>query len=147
MHRADPFMLDDEIADDVEAPAPLRPPLTPASPPARAPEPEQAKQPAPEPVRARAPDPEPVPVKAPEVKSAPEPKAEPKPEPQRQAPKPAPAPVSRTPGKRGRPKSANPKRQITLRLDAEVVDHFRAKGRGWQTRINSALRGAAGIDD
>lgn len=32
------------------------------------------------------------------------------------------------------------KRQITLRLDADVVDFFEASGRGYQTRINAALR-------
>lgn len=42
----------------------------------------------------------------------------------------------------GRPLSLNPKRQVTLRLDAEVLDHFKADGRGWQTRINAALRRA-----
>lgn len=28
----------------------------------------------------------------------------------------------------------------TLRLSPEVVDHFRATGRGWQSRIDDALR-------
>ncbi|MBF0355317.1 MAG: BrnA antitoxin family protein [Alphaproteobacteria bacterium] len=32
-----------------------------------------------------------------------------------------------------------------MRLDAEVVAHFRAEGPGWQTRINQALRKAAGM--
>lgn len=32
------------------------------------------------------------------------------------------------------------KRQVTLRLDPEVLDHFRAEGRGWQSRINAVLR-------
>lgn len=32
------------------------------------------------------------------------------------------------------------KRQVTLRLDAEVLDRFKAGGRGWQTRINAVLR-------
>lgn len=43
---------------------------------------------------------------------------------------------------RGRPRKDNPKAQVTLRLDAEVVDHFKAGGAGWQTRINAALRRA-----
>jgi len=47
--------------------------------------------------------------------------------------------------KRGRPKSENPKQQVTLRLDPEVVNRFRAGGPGWQSRINEALRKAAGI--
>ena len=32
------------------------------------------------------------------------------------------------------------KRQLTLRLDAEVLDWFRAQGKGYQTRINAVLR-------
>jgi uncharacterized protein (DUF4415 family) len=32
------------------------------------------------------------------------------------------------------------KRQITLRLDADVVDFFEAGGKGYHTRINEALR-------
>jgi len=47
--------------------------------------------------------------------------------------------------KRGRPKSENPKQQVTLRLDPEVLARFRADGPGWQGRINEALRKAAGI--
>lgn len=34
------------------------------------------------------------------------------------------------------------KRQVTLRLDPDVLAKFRATGRGWQTRINDALRAA-----
>ena len=41
--------------------------------------------------------------------------------------------------RRGRPKLAKPKRQVTLRLDAEVVEGLRATGPGWQTRANAAL--------
>jgi uncharacterized protein (DUF4415 family) len=43
----------------------------------------------------------------------------------------------------GRPKSDNPKEPVNLRLDADVLAHFRATGRGWQSRINAALRKAA----
>ena len=32
------------------------------------------------------------------------------------------------------------KRQITLRLDADVVDFFERGGKGYQTRMNQALR-------
>ena len=42
--------------------------------------------------------------------------------------------------RRGRPKSEAPKRLVTLRLDPDVLDRFRASGPGWQTRINAALR-------
>lgn len=45
----------------------------------------------------------------------------------------------------GRPKLERPKRAINLRLDADIVDAFRAEGAGWQTRMNDALRKAAGL--
>ena len=44
--------------------------------------------------------------------------------------------------RRGRPPSNNPKQALKLRLDADVVEHFRATGPGWQTRMNDALRRA-----
>ena len=44
---------------------------------------------------------------------------------------------------RGRPPSANPKHALKLRIDADVVEYFRATGPGWQTRINDTLRRAA----
>ena len=40
---------------------------------------------------------------------------------------------------RGRPKIDNPKAQVTLRLDAEVLERFRLGGPGWQSRINDVL--------
>lgn len=40
----------------------------------------------------------------------------------------------------GRPPVAAPKRNITLRLSQPVVDQFRATGKGWQTRIDEALK-------
>jgi len=42
--------------------------------------------------------------------------------------------------RRGRPKSAAPKEAVSLRLDPDLLQHFRATGRGWQSRINAALR-------
>lgn len=42
--------------------------------------------------------------------------------------------------RRGRPKSAAPKKAIKLRLSPEVLAYFRSTGRGWQTRIDEALR-------
>ena len=42
----------------------------------------------------------------------------------------------------GRPRSASPKQSVTLRLDQEVLTAFRQTGRGWQSRINAALREA-----
>jgi uncharacterized protein (DUF4415 family) len=44
---------------------------------------------------------------------------------------------------RGRPPKENPKAQVTLRLDTEVLEHFKAGGPGWQTRINAVLKRAA----
>lgn len=40
----------------------------------------------------------------------------------------------------GVPLSAENKRQITLRLDADVLDYFRHAGSRYQTRINQVLR-------
>ncbi len=46
----------------------------------------------------------------------------------------------------GRPPISDaPKKQVTLRLDADLIAHFRATGKGWQSRINAALRKAAGV--
>ena len=45
--------------------------------------------------------------------------------------------------RRGRPPSDNPKQALKLRIDADVIEHFRATGPGWQTRINDTLRRAA----
>lgn len=36
------------------------------------------------------------------------------------------------------------KEQVTLRIDQDVLEHFRQGGPGWQDRINAALRKAAG---
>ncbi len=44
---------------------------------------------------------------------------------------------------RGRPPlGAQPKSAVTLRLDADVLDSYRATGAGWQTRLNADLRKA-----
>ncbi len=40
----------------------------------------------------------------------------------------------------GRPQGSGTKEQVTLRIDAEILEQFRATGNGWQTRINDALR-------
>jgi len=37
-------------------------------------------------------------------------------------------------------KPASPKKQVALRLDADVLDWFRAQGKGYQSRINALLR-------
>jgi uncharacterized protein (DUF4415 family) len=46
---------------------------------------------------------------------------------------------------RGRPPVAHPRKQVSLRLDPAIIDKFKAGGKGWQTRINDALRKAAGL--
>lgn len=40
----------------------------------------------------------------------------------------------------GRPVAVWTKERITIRLSPEVVAHFRATGRGWQTRMDEALK-------
>ena len=44
--------------------------------------------------------------------------------------------------KGGRPNQD--KQQVTLRIERSVLDHFKAAGPGWQTRINDALKRAIG---
>lgn len=46
---------------------------------------------------------------------------------------------------RGRPPTENPKQQVTLRLDAAIIERFKADGPGWQSRINDELRKAVGL--
>lgn len=53
--------------------------------------------------------------------------------------------IDAAPVQYGRPKSLNPKVQTTIRLDADVVEAFKKDGPGWQSRINAALRKAAGV--
>ena len=40
----------------------------------------------------------------------------------------------------GRPKAKATKQRISIRLSLEVVTQFQATGRGWQTRMNDALK-------
>jgi len=37
-------------------------------------------------------------------------------------------------------KAVPPKRSVSLRIDADVLEWFKSKGAGYQTRINSVLR-------
>ena len=46
--------------------------------------------------------------------------------------------------RRGRP-PGSAKTQVSLRLDHDVIAAFRAQGPGWQSRMNEALRKAAGL--
>jgi uncharacterized protein (DUF4415 family) len=49
--------------------------------------------------------------------------------------------IVRGPGQRG-PQKAPTKQLVSLRLSQEVLEHFKAKGPGWQTRIDQALKSA-----
>jgi uncharacterized protein (DUF4415 family) len=44
--------------------------------------------------------------------------------------------------KGGRPRLAAPKRLVTVRIDSDVIAQLKADGAGWQTRMNTILRGA-----
>ena len=41
---------------------------------------------------------------------------------------------------RGRPKADETKVFTAIRLDADLLDAFKSTGKGWQTRMNAALR-------
>ena len=41
--------------------------------------------------------------------------------------------------KGGRPFSPNPRKLISLRLPSDVIDRWKATGRGWQTRMAERL--------
>lgn len=41
---------------------------------------------------------------------------------------------------RGRPKAVATKTRVNMRLDADILEAFKATGQGWQTRVNMALR-------
>lgn len=49
--------------------------------------------------------------------------------------------------KRGRPPMPAPlrKQRVNIMLDADLLEKLRASGKGWQTRINAALRKEAGL--
>jgi uncharacterized protein (DUF4415 family) len=46
---------------------------------------------------------------------------------------------------RGRPKAEQTKTPVTIRLDPDIVDHYKATGKGWQSRMNDDLRKVAGL--
>ena len=51
--------------------------------------------------------------------------------------------TSKAPAKRrGRPSipAGEGKTRITIRLDQDIVERFKATGPGWQTRLNNALK-------
>jgi uncharacterized protein (DUF4415 family) len=51
----------------------------------------------------------------------------------------------RTEKKRTRSPDGAPKKLLSLRIDADVIEHFKSTGEGWQVRMNAALRKAAGL--
>lgn len=42
--------------------------------------------------------------------------------------------------RRGRPRLESPKKQVTIRFSEDVLAHFQKDGKGWQTRMDAALR-------
>jgi uncharacterized protein (DUF4415 family) len=40
---------------------------------------------------------------------------------------------------RGRPKLERPKERVSLRLDPNILEAYKATGEGWQSRINETL--------
>lgn len=47
--------------------------------------------------------------------------------------------------RRGRPKQETVKASVTMRVDSDVLEAWRATGPGWQSRMNEALRRAIGL--
>lgn len=45
-------------------------------------------------------------------------------------------------GQRGPQKSKPVKLRVSLRLDPDIVAHFKKRGPGWQSRVNATLRKA-----
>ena len=43
------------------------------------------------------------------------------------------------------PQKAPTKVPVSIRLSPEVVEHFKSQGPGWQSRIDAALKKAAGL--
>jgi uncharacterized protein (DUF4415 family) len=44
--------------------------------------------------------------------------------------------------RRGRPPLAVKRPTLNMRVDADILEHLRGLGRGWQTRVNALLREA-----
>jgi uncharacterized protein (DUF4415 family) len=55
------------------------------------------------------------------------------------------AKIDAAPVRRGRPRAEVTKVPTTLRLDPDVVDAYKAQGKGWQTQMNKDLRKAIGL--
>jgi uncharacterized protein (DUF4415 family) len=48
--------------------------------------------------------------------------------------------VGGKPVRSGRPKSGATKALVSLRIDRDVLEFYRATGPGWQSRVNAILR-------
>lgn len=46
--------------------------------------------------------------------------------------------------RRGRPPAAVKRPTLNMRVDADVLEHLRGLGKGWQTKVNQLLRDAVG---
>lgn len=59
---------------------------------------------------------------------------------------PAAPPKELSPTKLKRRPNGSPKKLLSLRVDPEVIEVFKAAGEGWQGRMNDALREKAGLN-
>lgn len=55
------------------------------------------------------------------------------------------ASIDRAIAARGRPRAEETKTPVTIRLDPDIVDHYKATGKGWQSRLNDDLRKVTGL--
>lgn len=55
------------------------------------------------------------------------------------------AAMERAKARRGRPVLESPKQQISVRLDPDIIRHYKETGKGWQSRMNDDLRKIAGL--
>ncbi|EYC51718.1 hypothetical protein AZ34_11985 [Hylemonella gracilis str. Niagara R] len=44
----------------------------------------------------------------------------------------------------GRPRAEVERPRLNMRVDPDVLEHLRASGKGWQTRVNALLKEAVG---
>ena len=59
--------------------------------------------------------------------------------------KPVGAAAEKAPAPERKPLIPGSRETVSLRIDREVLEKFQADGPGWQDRINTALRKAAGL--
>ena len=44
---------------------------------------------------------------------------------------------------RGRPRATHPLVAVSIRLDVDLLDHYRSSGKGWMTRMRADIRNIA----